>query len=84
MPYPLSLTTPAPVYTPDQPSTADAPRLAAHQQTEALAAMHHARRRYPGPAGGILAAEIGAFKDLGRVAQPTCAVARLIHELMTS
>lgn len=46
--------------------------------------MHHARRRYRGPAGEILAAEIGSYKDLARIAQPTCAVARLIHELMTS
>lgn len=71
-----------PVYTAEPPIHRP-DRLASHQQTEALAAIGHARRRYPGAAGAVLVEAIEAYKELGCLGQPSAPVARLIRDLMT-
>jgi hypothetical protein len=74
-------TTPEPSYV-DRSEVCPPQRLTGQEQMRALAAMHHARSRYPGPVGAILRAEIAAYKDLGYVAQPCAPVRQLIDELM--
>ena len=79
---PLDLSTQRPVYT-DEPAIQRPQRLASHEHTCALAAMHHARARYPGVVAEVLAEAIAAYKELGCVAQPSAPVVRLIKELLT-
>lgn len=75
------LTTPAPVYTAEPPLNAPA-RLASHEQMRALAAIRHAKARYPGAVSDVLVDAIQGYKDLGYLGSPTSPVARLIRELM--
>jgi hypothetical protein len=79
---PSTLDTPQPVCAPESPIVRPQP-LASHQQIEALAAMRHAKARYPGAAGEILAREIESYKELGCIGQPSAPVVRLIRELMS-
>lgn len=81
-PEPVDFGTPRPVYT-DEPPITRPEQLATHQRIEALAAMRHAKARYPGAAGEILAREIESYKELGCIGQPSAPVARLIRELMS-
>ena len=48
----------------------------------ALAAQLEAKRRFPGPAGEILAAEIAAYVSFGFRISPASPVPRLIAELV--
>lgn len=77
------LTTPPPVYTGEPAPHVAPPGLEMHERTRALAAQHHARKRYPGPAGEVLAREIAAYGDFGFRVDQDSPVARLIRELMT-
>lgn len=72
-----------PVYADDGPvRVEDKPeQIDRHDHVRALAAVHQARKRYPGPIGEILASEIESYKILGCVAQPSAPVVRLIAEL---
>ncbi|HEY9418080.1 MAG TPA: hypothetical protein VIQ30_25250 [Pseudonocardia sp.] len=79
-------TTPEPVYADAGPvRLEDKPaQIERHDHVRALAAVHQARKRYPGVVGEILASEIESYKTLGCVAQPSAPVVRLIRELTAS
>jgi hypothetical protein len=76
-------TTPEPVYVEAQPvRAADKPEpLEAHDRTRALAAANQARKRFPGPAGEVLANEITAWHHFGFRGDANSPTARLIREL---
>lgn len=79
----FTYTTPEPVYVEAQPvRAAEKPEpLEAHDRTRALAAANQARKRYPGPAGEILANEITAWHHFGFRGDANSPTARLIREL---
>jgi hypothetical protein len=75
-----------PVYVEAQPvRAADKPEpLEAHDRTRALAAANQARKRFPGPAGEVLANEITAWHHFGFRGDANSPTARLIRELTAS
>lgn len=79
-------TTPVPVYVEAEPiRPEDRPvGLEQHERVQALAAAHQVKKRYPGPAGEILANEITAWHHMGFRVDNASPVARLIRELTTS
>ncbi len=78
-----ALTTPPPLYEVARPGDRCPPgRLSAAEHSRANTALHHAKSRFPGAVGDVLAAEITAYRDLGYVAQPGSTVVRLIDELL--
>lgn len=63
-------------------ASAGVPELAAHDKLRARTAAHHARTRYPGPVGDLLAREISAYVDFGYRTDEASVVPRLVDDLM--
>jgi hypothetical protein len=62
--------------------TAEKPEpLQSHEKMQALAAANQAKKRYPGLAGEVLAAEITAWHHFGFRGDANSLTARLIREL---
>lgn len=76
-----TFTTPEPVY--GEPGTGyDRPEpISSTLHMQAMAAMHLAKKRYPGVVGEILAGEIDSWKQLGWYGSMNSPVARLVQEL---
>jgi hypothetical protein len=74
-----------PVYVDPEPvRAAERPEpLDAHEKVQALAAANQVKKRYPGPAGEILANEITAWHHFGFRGDANSPTARLIRELTT-
>lgn len=76
-------TTPVPVYVAsDWRGTARPEPLPADEKTRARAAAAKALQRYPGPAGLVLADALRTYEEIGYLIQGSCAVRRLIDELV--
>lgn len=56
--------------------------LGAHERLRASTAAGHARTRYPGPAGELIAREIEAYAHHGYRGDQTALIPRLIGDLM--
>lgn len=80
----MELTTPHPVYVDPHPVRVDEkpPAMAGHEKLQAMTAAHHAKLKYPGAAGEVLAAEINAFVTFGFRGDNNSAIARLIRDLI--
>lgn len=76
------LTTPEPVYAPDDQSTIRPARLAAHDGSRVRAAAVAARRLYPGPVGDVVAEHLLWHADTGWATEPTGQIARLCDYLL--
>lgn len=77
--------------TPREPRTTDDygpipsnlhPSLNHHERGRLRAAVYHARRRYPGPVGEVLAAELTSWEAFGYRLGGHSVIARLVDHLM--